>query len=127
MKLLAMKPGRKTLQLVLAAVAPLVAAQAAAPAPDLVAIPAGSFVAGSDETEREAAYGLDEAAYGHGVTRRQRWYAGERRRGTVATAAYAIARTAVTNAEYAAFVAATGHPAPNVDAATWRGYRLNHP
>ena len=37
--------------------------------PPLLAIPAGAFVMGSDEAEREAAYGLDEAAYGHSITR----------------------------------------------------------
>ncbi len=96
-------------------------------APELVVIPAGSFIAGSNAAEREAGYRLDEAAYGHGVTRQQRWYAGERPRGPVETDAYAIAKTPITNAQYAAFVAATGHRAPDVDAETWKGYRLIHP
>ncbi|MCH7888170.1 MAG: SUMF1/EgtB/PvdO family nonheme iron enzyme [Proteobacteria bacterium] len=122
-----MKRTVATLRIVIVTVAPLLAADAAAPAPELVAIPAGAFVAGSDDAEREAAYRLDEAAYGHGATRQQRWYAGERRPGTLSTAAYAITRTPITNAQYAAFVAATGHPAPDVDAATWRSYRLRHP
>ena len=96
-------------------------------APELVDIPAGSFIAGSDEAGREAGYRLDEAAYGHSVTRQQRWYAGERPRGAVLTDAYAITKTPITNAQYAAFVAATGHRAPDVDADTWKGYRLIHP
>ncbi len=121
-----MKRSIATLGIVIATAAPLIAADAAAPAPELVAIPAGAFVIGSDDAEREAAYRLDEAAYGHGVTRQQRWYAGERRPGTLSTPAYAITRTPITNAQYAAFVAATGHPAPDVDAATWRSYRLRH-
>ncbi len=102
-------------------------ARAAESVPDLVAIPAGPFIAGSDAAEREAAYRLDEAAYGHSVTRRQRWYAGERRRETVETGAYFITRTPITNGQYAAFVAETGHPAPDVDRATWKSYRLAHP
>lgn len=48
--------------------------------PELVPVPGGAFIAGSDGAEREAAYRLDEAAYGHGLTREQRWYEGERPR-----------------------------------------------
>ena len=95
--------------------------------PEVVEIPAGPFVAGSDQAEREAAYRLDEAAYGHTVTRRQGWYEGERPRGEARTGAYAITRTPITNAQYAAFVAATGHPAPDVEPETWRSYKLIHP
>ena len=140
-----------------------VAAEAPAdlPLPDLVPVPAGAFVFGSDRGEREAAYRLDEAAYGHDRTRQGRWYESERDRatldvrafaitrtpitndhartrerkwyefeadrGTRETPAFAICRTPITNRQYAAFVAATGHPAPDVDAATWQGYRLIHP
>lgn len=101
-------------------------APAAPPVPETVAVPAGPFVMGSDRAEREAAYRLDERAYGHSVTRENRWYEGERRR-TETLPAFRIMRNPVTNAEYAAFVAATGHPAPDVDRATWTGYRLIHP
>ncbi len=95
--------------------------------PPTVAVAAGPFIAGSDAAEREAAYRLDEAAYGHRVTRDNRWYAGERPRGPATTGAFAITKTPITNARYAAFVEATGHRAPAVDPATWRGYRLIHP
>ena len=97
------------------------------PVPRLVSIPAGSFVSGSDRAEREAAYALDEAAYGHARTRQGRWYEGEFDRAQRRTPAFEISVTPVTNAQYAAFVAATGHPAPDVDAKTWRGYKLVHP
>ncbi|MFQ5985643.1 MAG: formylglycine-generating enzyme family protein, partial [Alphaproteobacteria bacterium] len=103
------------------------AAAQAVPVPEVVTIPAGAFVAGSDAVEREAAYRLDEAAYGHSLTRRYKWYAGERPRGVAETQAYAMTKTPITNAEYAAFVRATGHPAPDVDRATWESYRLVHP
>jgi len=107
---------------------PLAAAAAGAvPPPETVTIPAGSFIVGSDAAEREAAYRLDEAAYGHDITRRQGWYDRERPRGKAKTGAFLITRTPITNAQYAAFVAATGYPAPNVDRATWKGYRLIHP
>ncbi len=95
--------------------------------PAVIAIPAGSFIAGSDAAEREAAYRLDEAAYGHGRTREWGWYDDERPRGPVALPDFFITRTPITNAQYAAFVAATGHPAPDVDPATWKSYRLIHP
>jgi formylglycine-generating enzyme required for sulfatase activity len=95
--------------------------------PATVAIPAGPFVAGSDRGEREYAYRLDEAAYGHEVTRQQGWYETERARGTVKTAAFAITRTAITNKQYESFIAATGHSAPDVTEDIWRAYGLAYP
>lgn len=96
-------------------------------APELIPIPAGAFIEGSDESEREAAYRLDERAYEHTITREQRWYANERPRKAVTTGAYQITVTPITNRQYAAFVAATGHRAPGVDPATWASYGLIHP
>jgi formylglycine-generating enzyme required for sulfatase activity len=104
-----------------------VAAWADVPVPATVEIPAGNFIAGSDAAEREAAYRLDEAAYGHRRTREGGWYDGERDRTAIATGAYRITRAPITNAEYRAFVAATGRPAPEVDPRTWETYRLVHP
>ncbi len=66
--------------------------------PGMISIPAGPFVRGSDRAEREAAYRLDEAAYGHSVTRESRWYESEAVRGTVDTGAYEISVTQITNA-----------------------------
>ena len=95
--------------------------------PATLDIPAGPFIAGSDRAEREAAYRLDETAYGHGRTREWRWYESEPVRHTVETGAYAITITPITNHQYAVFVAATRHSAPDVDAKTWAGYGLVHP
>ena len=103
------------------------AAGSAVPVPDLVRIPAGAFVSGSDRAEREVAYRLDEQAYGHSYTREHEWYEDERPRATRETGAYAITRTPITNRQYAAFVAATGHRAPDVARETWEGYGLIHP
>ncbi|MDP6572581.1 MAG: SUMF1/EgtB/PvdO family nonheme iron enzyme [Rhodospirillales bacterium] len=108
-------------------VAALPAASGDGAVPRTLDIPAGPFIAGSDRAEREAAYRLDEAAYGHGRTRQWRWYESEPVRHTVESGAYAITTTPITNDQYAAFVAATGHPAPDVDATTWAGYGLVHP
>jgi len=97
------------------------------PVPETVSVPAGAFVAGSDLEERELAYRLDEEAYGHDYTRRHGWYEDEPTRHEVATDAYEICRTLVTNRQYAAFVEATGHRAPSVDQATWERQGLAHP
>ena len=96
------------------------------PVPQTVAIPAGPFIAGSDAAEREAAYRLDEQAYGHSVTRRQGWYDREQPNGRIETGAYEIAITPITNEQYAAFIRATGRAAPDVDRATWEDYGLIH-
>jgi formylglycine-generating enzyme required for sulfatase activity len=92
-----------------------------------VAVPAGPFIAGSDWVEREAAYYLDEAAYGRPITREQRWYENESERRVVQVEAFEIMKFPVTNQDYMLFVEATGHPSPHVDAATWNGYGLVHP
>ena len=92
-----------------------------------LSVPAGPFVRGSGAAEREAAYRLDEAAYGHSATRKGRWYDGERRRSEETLPAFRILRTPVTNEDYAVFVADTGHPAPGIDEATWKSYGLIHP
>jgi len=113
-----------------AAAALLLAACANAPAadlPELVAIPAGTFIVGSDRAERELAYRLDEAAYGHSVTRQSEWYENEPPRREEVLPAFAITRAPITNRQYGAFIAATGRTAPDVDPATWRGYKLIHP
>jgi len=95
--------------------------------PQVVAIPAGAFIEGSDRASREAAYRLDEKAYGHSATRRQGWYEGEPKRHRTSTGAFMIMKTPVTNAQYRAFVTATGHRLPDVSLATWQGYGLIHP
>lgn len=95
--------------------------------PEVISVPAGEFIAGSDQAEREAAYALDEAAYGHDRTRQFGWYDRERPRTSHRLAAFQITRTTITNAQYAIFIAASGHPAPDVDETTWKGYGLIHP
>ncbi len=97
------------------------------PLPALITVPAGSFLTGSERAEREYAYRLDEAAYGHSRTRERKWYENEEALGARETGAYRITENLITNDLYAAFIAATGHPAPDVDAETWAGYRLIHP
>ncbi|WP_275099159.1 formylglycine-generating enzyme family protein [Sedimenticola hydrogenitrophicus] len=113
--------------LILLYAVPMAAAAAEAWLPDLVEIPAGLFIAGSDIEERETAYRLDTAAYGSPVTREQHWYDTEPPRQQARTAAYAITRTPITHRQYAAFISATGYPLPGVDRATWSTYGVIHP
>lgn len=96
-------------------------------APEVIIIPAGPFITGSDRAEREAAYQLDEKAYGHDATRRNQWYENEKKRATQTTPAFAITRTPITNADYAAFINDTSQPPPRVDKKTWDQYGLAPP
>lgn len=95
--------------------------------PATVSVPAGVFLAGSGAPQREAAYRLDEAAYGHSITRINRWYGDERLYAEYETGAYEIMRTPVTNRQYAVFLEDSGHSAPDVNRAVWEGYGLVHP
>ena len=97
------------------------------PSPATVTVPAGPFITGSDKAEREAAYRLDEKAYGHSRTRTGRWYDYEAKRAPLDLPAFEISKNLVTNADYARFVQATGHRVPDVDQATWKSYGLVHP
>jgi formylglycine-generating enzyme required for sulfatase activity len=95
--------------------------------PDVVEIPAGTFIAGSDAQEREAAYRLDAAAYGHERTREWGWYDDERPTQILTLPAYYITRAPISNSQYHHFVAATGYPAPDVTEQDWQSYGLVHP
>ncbi len=95
--------------------------------PETVAIPAGDFIMGSDRSERETAYQLDEAAYGHTRTRQWKWYENEPARKVVTLPAYRITLTPITNRQYQVFLATTGHRDPDVDSSTWASYKLIHP
>ncbi len=109
-----------------AALPVLRADESLAPVPT-VRIPAGPFIAGSSQVEREAAYRLDEKAYGHSITRKQGWYDREGERQERTLPAYDITATPITNRDYSAFIKATGHRRPQVTATEWSGYRLIHP
>ena len=93
--------------------------------PPMVPIPPGAFWMGSTSEEREYGYRLDDTLHGSTVARRQGWFEVETRR-HLDLPAYRIDRHLVTNADYARFVAETGHRAPFVSESVWRGYRLVH-
>lgn len=95
--------------------------------PAVVPVAAGPFIMGSNDAEREAAYDLDEAAYGHSATRQQGWYSRELPRRVVTTGRYGIMQHPVTNDLYARFLLASGRSAPYVDKTTWERQDLIHP
>ena len=96
-------------------------------APEVVFVAGGPFITGSDQAEREMGYQLDERAYGHSITRKNRWYDFEARRGEIDLPAFSITKNLITNALYARFVTETGYRAPDVDKKTWSSYGLNAP
>ncbi len=95
--------------------------------PETIIVAAGPFLTGSDRSEREAAYLLDEKAYGHSATRNGRWYESEGERRKISIDTYVITRNLITNAAYSLFVKDTGHRRPQVGRETWNGYGLIHP
>jgi formylglycine-generating enzyme required for sulfatase activity len=87
----------------------------------MIAIPAGQYIAGSTPEERQAAYD-DFAATAHKDTAREHhWFDGEDDRHVVTQLpAFHIDLMPVTQSEYAEFVGATGAPAPVIDDAAWK-------
>lgn len=93
----------------------------------LVAIPAGRYVAGSTPEERQVAYDDYLATAGHDAAREHGWFDVEEDRHVEELPAYRLDLMPVTNAQYAEYVAETGATAPAVDRATWEGLGLEQP
>jgi len=94
--------------------------------PDMVTVPAGEYISGSKTEERETAYQLDEAEYGHSITRTQRWYESEYKSQVRRLPQYSIMKTPVTRCDYARFIHDTDYPTPRIDKTTWDAQRLKH-
>ncbi len=86
----------------------------------LIAIPAGRYVAGSTPEERAVAYDDYLATAGQDGARDGGWFDREEERHIAELPAFRIDLMPVTQAEYAEYVAAGGAPAPTMDEATWR-------
>lgn len=96
------------------------------PLPEMTVVPAGWYWQGSDAIERDYAYRIDEQIYGEDMARRNRWYDSEIAKWRIYLPQFEISTTPVTNAQYAAFVKDTGHPAPGVTKKMWDSYGLVH-
>ncbi|NEO29136.1 MAG: formylglycine-generating enzyme family protein [Symploca sp. SIO3C6] len=90
---------------------------------EFVFIPAGEFIAGSNSTERDYAYRISAVAaaskpelvpQAEQKLRNKRWFAWESSRQVLSLPAFCISRNLITNAEYQAFVKATGHRTPGI-------------
>lgn len=75
----------------------------------MLRVPGGPFWMGSDAAERKLAGELSSLE-----TRQARWFDAELPRRQTTISAFCIDRTLVTQAQYARFVAATGHRAPGI-------------
>ncbi len=93
---------------------------------ETVIVPAGETIIGSDKKEREYGYSIDEAAYGHSITRERGWYDVEFKRQTINLREFSITKNLITNAQYADFLQDTGHTPPTVSQKEWQNYGLNH-
>ncbi|MDJ0704024.1 MAG: SUMF1/EgtB/PvdO family nonheme iron enzyme [Leptolyngbyaceae cyanobacterium MO_188.B28] len=102
-----------------------------------VFIPSGEFVSGSDPAERDYAYQISAQAAANSPEqtpgaeqrlRQQRWFDWEPTQHQSNLNNFCIGQNLVTNAEYQAFVQATGHRPPGISAADYQAQGfLVHP
>ena len=100
-------------------------------------VPGGEFVAGSDQAERDYAYEIsaqaaadspEQRAGAEQRLRQQRWFDWEPAQQQSNLENFCIGQNLVTNAEYQAFVQATGHRPPGISAADYQAQGfLVHP
>lgn len=97
--------------------------------PGFVFVPPGEFMAGSDDAERDYAYQISaqaiaddpsEVGEAEARLRDRRWFEFEANRQIRTLAAFCIQANLVTQQEYAAFVAATGHRQPGISEADYQ-------
>ncbi|MEL6381414.1 MAG: SUMF1/EgtB/PvdO family nonheme iron enzyme [Cyanobacteria bacterium J06626_18] len=97
--------------------------------PGFVFIPAGDFIAGSDQAERDYGYEISAAAIADTPTaiaqaeqrlRDRRWFEFEATPQTQTLNAFCLQTNLVTQQAYAQFVAATGHRTPGISEADYQ-------
>ena len=94
-----------------------------------VYVEGGEFIAGSDRTERDYAYRIsaegfadspEDVAAAEAGYRRRKWFEREPERRTENLAAFCMAQNLTTNADYQAFVQASGHRSPGISAVEYQ-------
>jgi len=89
----------------------------------------GKFIAGSDRTERNTAYRISAEGFANAVSdipkaeagyRKSGWFDRELAQQTVELPAFCLSKNLVTNADYQAFVVATGHREPSISEADYQ-------
>lgn len=91
----------------------------------MIAVPAGQYVAGSTPEERQAAYDDYRDSAGADTARAQRWFDREEDRHVATLPAFRIDLMPVTQAQFAEFVRAGLAPPPAIEATAWaaQGFR----
>lgn len=93
--------------------------------PGFTFVPGGDFISGSDSAERDYGYRISAAAIAEDADgqamaeqrlRDRRWFDREPNRQSESLEAFCISTNLITQTDYAAFVAATGHRAPGIAA-----------
>lgn len=96
---------------------------------DFIFIPAGEYTAGSDRNERDYGYQISAAAIvnpqrtlaeAEAQLRQRRWFDREPRSSQNQLPAFCMGRNLITNADYQAFIQATGHPTPGISEADYQ-------
>ncbi|MEM8807998.1 MAG: SUMF1/EgtB/PvdO family nonheme iron enzyme [Cyanobacteria bacterium P01_G01_bin.38] len=96
---------------------------------DFVFIPAGEYVAGSDRTERDYGYQISAEAIvnpqrtqaeAEAQLRQRRWFDAEPNRQQSTLPAFCMGQNLITNADYQAFIQATGHRTPGISEADYQ-------
>ena len=97
--------------------------------PDFAFIPAGEFIAGSDRNERDYAYQISAKAAAESPNlveqeekqlREKDWFEWEMPSQVKFLPSFCISRNLVTNADYQAFIQATGHRSPGISEAEYQ-------
>ena len=90
----------------------------------MIVVPAGRFIAGSTPEERGAAYDDYQTTAGNDTARSERWFERESDRHSATLPAFRLDFMAVTQAQFAEFVAQEHSATPVLDEAGWQAAKI---